>query len=164
MALDTTNNRLYVANGGAGTVAQVNNVGGTPTVVAAYAARATSPRGWRWTRPTTASTSPTTHNTVAQVNNLGGTPTVVAAYAAGFNQPFGVALDAANNRLYVTNANGNTVAQVNNVGGTPTVVAAYATGFSSPSRGGAGSVGPAAPRPGPGAASSRVSPRRAGAS
>ena len=43
----------------------------------------------------------------------------------------GVALDAANNRLYVTNTN-NTVAQVNNVGGTPTVVPAYAAGFNQP--------------------------------
>jgi DNA-binding beta-propeller fold protein YncE len=62
---------------------------------------------------------------------VGGTPTVVAAYATGFRRPIAVALDAANNRLYVTDNFPHTLAQVNNVGGTPTVVPAYA-GFNSP--------------------------------
>ena len=92
-ALDAANNRLYVTNYNNGTVAQVNNVGGTPTVVPAYAAGFTTPFGVALdaanNRRYVANVG---NNTVAQVNNVGSTPTVVPAYAAGFNTPAGVAL------------------------------------------------------------------------
>jgi DNA-binding beta-propeller fold protein YncE len=96
MALDAINNRLYVANQGDGTVAQVNNVGGTPTVVAQYATGITGPQGVALdaagNRLYVANFGP---GTVSQVNNLGGTPTVVPAYvpgSAGLSNPNGVAL------------------------------------------------------------------------